>query len=119
VLRTVVIFELRYHGGWRLEPLGDLYRVTAMPTLVNDESSFWSDPIGELIFRYLRERRHILGAAWGFDRGSISEDGESASAVFSCVALSGSGKDELRVSAKKTVAGDWAVTHDIQRDKPR
>ena len=42
-----------------------------------------------------------------------------ATAVFSCMAPSGSGKDELRVSAKKTVAGEWEVTHEIQRGKPR
>jgi len=65
-------------------------------------------------------RRWRFGAAaWGFDRGSISEDGSEATAVFSCAAPSGSGKDELRVSAKKTVAGEWEVTHEIQRGKPR
>ena len=47
---------------------GDLYRLTAMPT-ANDERSFWSHPVAECNFRYLRERRHTLGAAWGFDRG--------------------------------------------------
>ena len=51
-----------------LELLGDLYRLTAMPTAL-DERSFWSHPVAECIFRYLRERRHTLGAAWGFDRG--------------------------------------------------
>jgi len=81
-----------------------------------DEDKFWkSSPAAALIFAYRNENEDINTMPWGFDRGGISDDRRSTWASFSCVALSGWGKDMLTISATMTEDNSWQVTHTIKR----
>ncbi|MDD2388161.1 MAG: hypothetical protein PHP23_00285 [Desulfobacterales bacterium] len=81
-----------------------------------DEDKFWKcSPAAAEIFAYRRENKNITAMPWGFDRGGISDDRRSTWACFSCVALSGWGKDELTISATMNEDNSWKITHAIKK----
>jgi len=83
---------------------------------VTDEHNFWQlTDAAAAIFDYKQEHPDVKDGPWGFDKGNISDDRKSAWADFSHVAISGWGKDELTLSARKQPDGSWAVTHEITR----
>ena len=85
-------------------------------TPVTDEHAFWQlTSAAADIFRYRREHSDVKDGPWGFDRGNGSDDGSSAYAEFSHVAVSGWGKDVLVISARKQLDGSWKVSHKITR----
>ena len=51
--------------------------------------------------------------AWKFDQGNVSEDGESAYAVFSCRSLTPWGNETLTITARKESDGDWEISYRI------
>ena len=51
--------------------------------------------------------------AWKFDQGNVSEDGETAYAVFSCRSLSIWGDETLTITASRESDGDWKISYRI------
>jgi hypothetical protein len=87
-----------------------------MHTPVTDEGDFLqAAPAASEIFRYVRETPDISGSPWGFDRGNTSDDFTRVWANFSCVAVSGWGKDSLSVTAVKQPDGSWLLSHQVVR----
>lgn len=87
-----------------------------MHTPITDESKFWQiAPAADLIFKYIDENSEISRSPWGFDNGNYSEDLSSVWASFSCVAVSGWGKDKLSISANKNSDGQWIMSHRVSR----
>lgn len=85
-----------------------------LPT--TDEHKFWQlTQAAAEIFKYRREHTETKDGPWGFDRGGVSDDKTSAYTLFSHVALTGWGKDELTISAKHQPDGSWKVSHVIKR----
>ena len=83
---------------------------------VTDKSKFWDlSPAASEIFRYVEENPVISESPWGFDVGNVSDDNNSSYASFSCVAISGWGKDRLTVSASKQSNGAWLLSHRVER----
>jgi hypothetical protein len=83
-----------------------------LPT--TDEHTFWqATSAASEIFRYKREHPEVKEMPWGFDRGNVSDDDESAYAIFSCTSITGWGKDELIIRAKKQPDGSWKLDHVI------
>lgn len=80
-----------------------------------DEDKFrkWSPAAAE-IFAYRHEKQDVNTMPWGFERGGVSDDRRSTWASFSCVALSGWGKDELTISATMNEDSPWQITHAIK-----
>lgn len=86
-----------------------------MSLFILDEDKFLKcSPTAAEIFAYRRENRE-LGMHWGFVRGYISDNRRSMWAEFSCVALTGWGKDELTISASMNEDGSWHIKHKIKR----
>lgn len=83
---------------------------------VTDEHAFWNltDAAAE-IFGYVDRLRDEIGHAFGFDKGSTTDDGDSAYAVFSCLSSAGIGRDVLTVSARRDSLSGWTVTHELQK----
>jgi hypothetical protein len=80
-----------------------------------EEDKFWkSSPAAAEIFAYRRENPDVNVMPWGFDRGGVSYDHRSTWAIFSCVALSGWGKDELTISALMNEDSSWQIKHSIK-----
>jgi hypothetical protein len=89
-----------------------------MPSFVGEHDFWQHSPAADQIFAYRRDNEEELGStAWGFDRGAVSDDGRSTWALFSHVALTGWGKDELVISASLQEDGNWEVTHRVTRAK--
>lgn len=87
-----------------------------MITFVSNEDGFWQlSPAAAEIFAYLKENAEVTLMPWGFDNGGVSNDRRSTHANFSCVALSGWGKDELTISAALASDGSWQMKHAIKR----
>lgn len=88
-----------------------------MFTFAPDEDKFWriSPAAAAEIFAYLKENADTSVMPWGFDNGYVSGDRRSTNAIFSCVALSGWGKDELTISATLANDGSWQLKHAIKR----
>jgi hypothetical protein len=81
-----------------------------------DEDKFWKQsPAASEIFAHRRNNPDINTMPWGFDRGFVSDDRRSTWAYFSCVALSGWGKDELTITASINEDGSWKISHEIKR----
>lgn len=86
-----------------------------MFTFVPNEDKFWQvSPAAAEIFAYLKESEDVALMPWGFDNGGVSNDRRSTYANFSCVALSGWGKDELTISAALASDGSWQLKHAIK-----
>lgn len=87
-----------------------------MFTFVLSEDKFWQlSPAASEIFAYLKENTEVALMPWGFDNGGVSNERNSTHANFSCIALSGWGKDELTISAVLSSDGSWKMTHAIKR----
>jgi len=87
-----------------------------MPTFVDDETRFWQwSPAAAKVFGYRRQQPALGDMPWGFDRGGISDDRKSTWAEFSCVSVTGRGKDELVITAVAKEDGTWTVKHTITR----
>ena len=85
-----------------------------MPTFARDEDEFWKQSAAAAeIFAYLQS--NDLGP-WGFDKGWISDNRQTTGAEFSCVALTGLGKDTLFIAAS-FIDGAWQLSHKIVRAK--
>ena len=83
---------------------------------IRDESKFWQvAPAANEIFRYVKDEPSIAASAWGFDSGNISKELDRVWASFSCVAVSGWGKDKLSVTAVKQPDGSWSLSHQVAR----
>jgi len=86
-----------------------------VPTFVLGEDQFWKmSPAAAEIFEY-RRGQPDLAHAWGFDRGGVSDDRRMTWADFSCVALTGYGRDELVISAVGQADDSWKLSHTIKR----
>ena len=86
-----------------------------MTTIVLDEDKFLQlSPAAAEVFAYLRENAEVSPMPWGFDRGGVSGDRRSTYALFSCVSMSGWGKDELTISAALASDGLWQLKHAIK-----
>jgi hypothetical protein len=89
-----------------------------MPTFVPSEEEFWRDsPAASEIFAYRNAHATSTTEAWGFDRGGVSDNRESTYAEFSCVAVSGYGRDRLMIQASRMKDGRWEITHTVQLGK--
>jgi hypothetical protein len=87
-----------------------------MFTFIPNEDRFWQlSPVAAQIFAYLEENAEVAPMPWGFDTGVVANDRRSTHAYFSCVALSGWGKDKLTISAALTADGSWQLQHAIKR----
>jgi hypothetical protein len=86
-----------------------------MPPFIKDEHKFWQQsPAAVEIFAYLRENPEVSAMQWGFDHGDVSYDRRSTCAFFSCVSISGWGRDELTISANLCEDGTWRIKHAIE-----
>lgn len=82
--------------------------------IITDEAKFFIlYAAAENMREYIREQPDIAGSPWGFDRATLV-DGR-ANAEFSCVALSGWGRDRLTVSAVQDGEG-WVYSHSLHRE---
>jgi len=87
-----------------------------MHSPISDKSKFWQvAPAADEIFRYAKEAPEISQSPWGFDRGNMSDDLSRVWASFSCVAVSGWGKDILTITAEKHADGSWSLSHQVTR----
>jgi hypothetical protein len=96
----------------KFAPFGRWDALQAVP----NEDKFWQlSPAAAEIFAYLKENADVPPMPWGFDNGSVSNDRRSTHANFSCVALSGWGKDELTILAALASDGSSQMKHAIKR----
>ena len=51
--------------------------------------------------------------AWKFEQGNVSEDGDSAYAVFSCRSLSPWGDQILTITGRRRSSGTWKISYSI------
>ena len=87
-----------------------------MSKLNLDENNFWKlSPAAAKIFAYRRDNPDVNTMPWGFDCGGVSDDRRSTWASFSCVALSGWGKDELTINALMNEDCSWQIKHAIKK----
>ena len=86
-----------------------------MPPFINDKHKFWQQsPAAAEIFAYRQNNAEVNAMPWGFDRGDVSYDRRSTCAFFSCVSLSGWGRDELTICANLCENGTWRIKHAIK-----
>ena len=85
-----------------------------MHTPITEKRKFWQlAPAANEIFSYVQDEPEISQRPWGFDYGNISNDLSSVWASFSCVSVSGWGKDALTISATKQADGAWVLSHRV------
>jgi hypothetical protein len=85
-------------------------------TPITDKGKFWQlSPAATKIFQYVAATPEISQSPWGFDSGNIADDLNSSHAGFSCVTVSGWGRDKLFVQATRQVDGSWSIHHTITR----
>ena len=82
------------------------------------EDEFWTNsPAASEIFAYREQLR--ISSGFGFVRGSVSVDRTHTHAEFSCVSVSGLGRDHLYVSATRRDDGGWDISHQIKQEEAR
>jgi hypothetical protein len=81
-----------------------------------DYDKFWKEsPAAADIFEYKRNNPNVNDMPYGFDHGGVSDDRNSTWAVFSCVSLSGMGKDVLTISVSMKNGEVDKISHNIKK----
>ncbi len=85
-----------------------------MKSIASKEEFRKLSPAASAIFDYLESNSEVCTKPWGFDRGGINNEGTNSWADFSCVSLSGRGKDELIIQAQNNTDDEWEIQHTIK-----